>query len=246
MAAGGGGIFPPDVVPIAPDATARRQFSVSRLSGQLIRPDSRERESTSLAEPDAIDPRRFGTFVHAILARIDFSGKRPIGPLCEQIAAGRVVPLAARSAELATEMLERFRDSQRWSEIAAAKTVHRELEFLLAWPPDGADRNGRYLQGFFDCIYHDASGGWHLVDYKTNDVAAAEVLREAERYEMQMLLYALALERAMGQPPVELVLHFLRPGVEHTFAWNADARRRCIELVEQAFVSLVAEATSPD
>ena len=36
-------------------------------------------------------------------------------------------------------MIERFRGSKRWQEIAAAKTVHRELEFLLAWPPDGTE-----------------------------------------------------------------------------------------------------------
>ena len=42
LAASGGGIDPADVGPIPPDATARRQFSVSRLSGKLIRPDARE------------------------------------------------------------------------------------------------------------------------------------------------------------------------------------------------------------
>jgi len=246
LASGGGGIIPPDVGPIAPDAAARRQFSVSRLSGQLIRPDARERELTPLAEPGAIDRRRFGTFVHAVLARIGLGDRQPIGPLCEQIAAEHVLPLAAQSAALAADLLERFRGTKRWSEIAAAKTFHRELEFLLAWPVDrDDDGDGRYLQGFFDCIYQDATDGWHLVDYKTNDVTAEGVPREAERYEMQMLLYAMALERAVGHPPVELVLHFLRPGVEHKFQWNDAARRRCGKLVDEALASLVAEATSP-
>ncbi|MEX2091893.1 MAG: UvrD-helicase domain-containing protein [Pirellulales bacterium] len=234
LAVGGGGIVPPDVGPIDPDPTARRQFSVSRLSGKLIRPDSHEFELTPLVEPDAIDPRTFGTFVHAALQRIDLSHKRPIGPLCEQLAAERVVHHAKQYAELATEMLERFVVTKRWSAIAAAKTVHRELEFLLAWPPGEANRDGRYLQGFLDCLYQDASGGWHLVDYKTNDVTVAEVPRVAQQYEMQMLLYALALERTLGQPPVELALHFLRPGIEHDFAWNDAARQRCIDLVNDA------------
>jgi ATP-dependent helicase/nuclease subunit A len=234
LAAGGGGIIPPDVAPLAPDPTARRQFSVSRLSGKIVRPDSREHESTLLPEPDAIDPRELGTLVHAVLQRIELSGNRPVGTLCEQLASARVVYNAPHYAELATEMLERFVDAPRWSEIAAAKTVRRELEFLLAWPPGEINVDGRYLQGFFDCLYQDASGGWHLVDYKTNEVTAANVARVAPQYEMQMLLYALALERALGRPPVELALHFLRPGVEHAFEWNDAARKRCIALVNDA------------
>ena len=34
-------------------------------------------------------------------------------------------------------MVGRFLASPRAAEIAAAEKVYRELEFLLAWPPDG-------------------------------------------------------------------------------------------------------------
>jgi YD repeat-containing protein len=49
-----------------------------------------------------------------------------------------------------------------------------------------------------------------------------------------MLLYATALEQALGEPPVELVIHFLRPGVEHRFEWNDASRKRCVRLVDDA------------
>src|SRR6185295_5674311 len=102
--------------------------------------------------------------------------------------------------------------------------------------------DGRYLQGYIDCLYQDAAGGWHLVDYKTNDIPTAAVPKAAQQYEMQMVVYALAAERALGQPPVELVLNFLRPGVEHTFPWNDAARRRGIALVNDA---IAAQQSSP-
>lgn len=231
LAGSGGGVIPPDVGPLEPDATARVQYSVSRLSGKLVRPDSRELPWAPILDPEAVDPLTFGTMVHAALQRVPLTGKLAIAPLCEQLATERVLRNSGRAAEDATAMLARFTTSTRWKDITAAKAVHRELEFLLAWPPDAAE--GRYLQGFFDCIYQDAAG-WHLIDYKTNDITAAKVSRESARYEMQMLVYALALERALGEPPVELVLHFLRPGVEHRFPWNDDMRRRCVELVEAA------------
>lgn len=242
QAAGGGGTIPPDVGPLAADASARRQFSVSRLSGRLVRPDSRELDPWSPDKSDAIDPLEFGTYVHEVLARVELSDTTPVAALCEQIAAGRVVPLATGATASAAEMLGRFIASPRWASVIAAKAVHRELEFLIAWPPDGAsgDGDGRYIRGYFDCVYQDAAGNWHLVDYKSNDVAAADVPREAERYEMQLLLYALAMELAMGRPPVELVLHFLRPGAEHTFQWDTAARERCIRLVTAAMNELLS------
>ena len=56
----------------------------------------------------------------------------------------------------------------------------------------------------------------------------------AGEYEMQMLVYALAAERILKCPPVELVLCFLRPGLEYHFVWNAAARQRVVELVNRA------------
>ncbi len=234
LAASGGGTIPPDIGPFAPDLTARRQFSVSRLSGKLVRPDFDEFQPQP-PKPDAIDPLALGTFVHAVLARFDLTGTTPIAALCEQLAAERVVPLDERAVEIAVKMLERFVDSARWSQIAAANTVQRELEFLLAWPSASGPDHHLYVQGFFDCIYQDSSG-WHLVDYKTNDTTPTEAESLAKKYEMQMLLYALAIERAFGQPPVEVVLHFLRPGVEIIFDWNDHSRQRCLQLVSEALL----------
>jgi ATP-dependent exoDNAse (exonuclease V) beta subunit len=70
------------------------------------------------------------------------------------------------------------------------------------------------------------------VDYKTNQVSAAHVPSVGRRYELQMYVYALAAERVLGQSPVELVLYFLEPGVEHAVAWNDEARRRASDLIE--------------
>lgn len=233
LAASGGGTVPLFVGPIAPDLGARRQFSVSRLSGKLIRPDTHEEEYSQLADPEALDALSFGTFVHAVLARMDLHGKGSPRAMCEQIASERVLKQTARAADEATELLKRFGTSARCSQIAAASVVHRELEFLLAWPPGGMARDGRYIQGFFDCVYQDASGGWHLVDYKTNTRA------DAGPYEMQMLLYGLAFEQAVGTPPVELALHFLRTGAERKFEWNNTSRTRAIEMVSDAMRKLV-------
>ena len=143
----------------------------------------------------------------------------------------------ARPDELGepVELLQRFLASPRAAAMSAAKEIYAELEFLLPWPPDLPQRDGRYLQGFLDCLYRDAEDQWHVVDYKTNKQVTPERLAKvAADYEMQMLVYGLAAEQILKRPPAELVLCFLRPGLEYSFGWNAAARRRALELVDQA------------
>jgi ATP-dependent helicase/nuclease subunit A len=244
MAADGQGRQSKYLGPVAPDAGARRQYSFSRLSGQLhahLGGDFSPLDADVSAVPP-LDARGLGTLVHEVLAEVDFARPDDVGDLVrrhadEQPGDGR------QDNHGAAELVGRFLASPRAAEIAAAEKVYRELEFLLAWPPDG-DRaatgvggpqpSGRYLQGFIDCLYCDSAGQWRLVDYKTNRVSADTLPTVAGQYEMQMLVYALAVERILKCPPVELVLCFLRPGLEYHFVWNAAARQRVVELVNRA------------
>jgi ATP-dependent exoDNAse (exonuclease V) beta subunit len=136
--------------------------------------------------------------------------------------------------------------SERAAEFRTARALHRELEFLLAWPPgaEGAPPAGQKnasaplrLQGFIDCLVQDASGDWSVVDFKTNHITTAEVPTVAMQYEPQMMLYALAVEEILGQSPKRLTLHFLHPGVEHNFTWNAAARKNTIAQITAALAS---------
>jgi ATP-dependent exoDNAse (exonuclease V) beta subunit len=235
------------------DAAARRQCSFSRLTGKLHAQPAGGNFSPLDAEASAappLDARGLGTLVHAVLAEIDFA--RP----------GDIARSVRRCAE--QQLLESELGSPRAAEIAAAKEMYRELEFLLAWPPGGCETggrkgdsphlceapfgpfrqmgtvpfspasDGRYLQGFIDCLYCDAAGGWRLVDYKTNRVTADTLAAVAAPYEMQMLVYALAVEQILQRKPEELVLCFLRPGLEYRFSWDAAARQRVVDLVSGA------------
>jgi hypothetical protein len=187
-----------------------------------------------------------------------------VAPLVRRHSERQSIDDAETIAE-ATQLVARFLDSPRARSLAAAQQMHVELEFLLAWPPhpnlldpnlpdanlpDGNPTAGSgqlpgeqssagpdaILQGFIDCLYRDADGDWHLLDYKTNRVTPDEVPRAAAPYEMQMLLYALAAEKVLGQPPATLTLHFLRIGAERQFAWNAAAKKRATEMIGQAIL----------
>jgi ATP-dependent helicase/nuclease subunit A len=237
LAAHGDGVVPRELDRVPVDRTARLQFSFSRLTGQLVRTNAPDGDADNVAtalsaHPEAaIDPLRLGTLVHDVLARVYFGATGTpddVGRWCEHLASQYVLLNAEEAAAAAREMLERFAASPRAKHLAAARTIHREIEFLLAWPPQC------HLHGYIDCLYQDAEGRWQLVDYKTTKATSADVARLAKQYEMQMYVYALAAERALGQPPADLALYFLRPGTEHVFQWNAAARRAATELVQSA------------
>ncbi|HEY3391799.1 MAG TPA: 3'-5' exonuclease, partial [Lacipirellulaceae bacterium] len=78
LAASGKCIIPHvDAIPV--DRAARRQFSFSRLTGQLVRTNGHvpgDDEFSALPPPEAkIDPLRLGALVHDVLGRIDFAAK---------------------------------------------------------------------------------------------------------------------------------------------------------------------------
>ena len=223
--------------PIAPDLSERRQYSFSRLSGRLHVAEEQPLDVELDAERP-LDPRGLGTVVHAVLAAMDF-GKSMDLPALVRVHAERHLADGSRDAGEALAMVERFAASARARELAAAAECHAEIEFLLAWPPDGSGPRKLSVSGTIDRLYRDAAGDWHVLDFKTNRVARGNLTPLAAAYEMQMLLYALATERIVGKAPKSLTLCFLRSGAEHSFQWNAEARDRVVAMVSGA----IAEAS---
>ena len=123
--------------------------------------------------------------------------------------------------------------------MATARLLRREVEFVMPWTRQQSPYEGHYLHGYIDCLYQDAAGHWHLVDYKSNQVTAAGVPVAAEHYAMQMFVYSLACQRALGCAPVESVLCFLKAGAEFRFDWDAQARTELTSQLQLAIDSLL-------
>jgi ATP-dependent helicase/nuclease subunit A len=229
-----------DVVPC--DQAARRRFSVSRLHGALeIAPPEHPATDDGFQTLPANAAIDLGTLVHVTLANLDF---REPPDLASHVLlhADKLGLRQQPQRDEALQMLKRFLDSPRARALRDARQVYSEVEFLLAWPPSSAaanaNRAGRYLQGYLDCLYQDSAGSWHVVDYKTNQVSAGNLAALVETYQLQMLAYGLAAEHALGEPVAGLTLHFLRTGAEHTFPWDDKTRQRAIELIGGAIESL--------
>lgn len=242
-----------EAIPV--DGRARRRFSFSQLTGRLtLELEAVTNESTASAPLDAsesregtarVDGRELGALVHAVLERTDIRRQDGVRELCDFLAPQFSDLAPIELAAQATAMIERFLRSPRATELTASDVIRREVEFLLPWVPAGAGYDGRYLHGYLDCLYQDPQGRWRLLDYKTNRATADNVREVARRYELQMLVYTLACERALGQPLAECTLQLLDAGAEYSFQWDAAERRSGMDRITAAMESLRGGEDAP-
>lgn len=127
-------------------------------------------------------------------------GAAAIGTEVHKLLAGvEVVAPDWESVRLA-QVFERSPLNQR-----ARRAARREHEWGFAFAAGEL-----IVRGAIDLWFEDAQG-LTLVDYKTNQVPQEKVAGRARDYTLQLEIYALALERALGKRPKQAWLYFLRP-----------------------------------
>jgi ATP-dependent helicase/nuclease subunit A len=138
-------------------------------------------EDSDSFEPAELPASELGTEVHAVLA------EKP-----------------GEYGEEALRLARVFRESPLGAQSAAARRIEREWEFIV-------EIEGVFVRGSIDLWFEDAAGGITIVDYKTDEVTAAEARARAHIYKMQLALYAAAIQRELRTRPVRACLHFLKP-----------------------------------
>ena len=169
------------VTDLALFASCPRKYYLSRYLGFEGRPPKSGEAALVSGQPAGLSAGEFGTQVHALLA-------------------GNAVPDPAPDA---LRLAEVFRQSPLARRAARATRVAREFDFLMAL-------DDLVIRGQID-LWFEEGGEVVVVDYKTDDVTAAEAHHRARDYQLQLRLYALALERVAGRAPDRAWLHFLRP-----------------------------------
>jgi CRISPR/Cas system-associated exonuclease Cas4 (RecB family) len=99
--------------------------------------------------------------------------------------------------------VEVFRQSPLGRRAARATRTAREFDFLMAM-------EDLVIRGQVD-LWFEEGGELVVVDYKTDEVTAAEAHHRARDYGLQLRLYARAVESVAGRAPGRACLHFLRP-----------------------------------
>jgi ATP-dependent helicase/nuclease subunit A len=273
--------WPRDTSDLPPLSVTRLEEIDAQLVGQVsYLPDSNRsmtQAGKKLASQDdeavPVDPDQataLGTLVHAVLEQINFGQPANWPTLLEAIARTSKDQVSDDALSSARLMLANLLASPLAKELASAKSLHREVEFVLRVPasssvlvpsppssgervrvrgpngdgtlplesssfsdsqpltiphqpppespphpnplPPKAGDEGTRIVGKIDLLYEDAHGGWHILDYKTNNIAAdASDEKIVAPYELQLGVYAHAVEQWFGEPPCEVSLVMLRP-----------------------------------
>jgi len=237
---------PASLRPIAVAGEAIKRFSVSRLTGELrhasSRPAAVSLDAALRGAKSEVDPRGLGTLVHAILERLRLEGPNPIEQRAQSLAPLHVTRNWRQAASEAESLVQSFVRSARFKQMQSSNRVEREVEFLLRWPPDAPHDSGAYLQGYIDCLMESAAGELIVLDYKTNRIGSEDVSTEAEKYHLQLSVYAMAVEQATGRSPQQLCIHFMRPRQEARLAWDESSRQRAGEMIDRAIAGVREKA----
>ncbi len=147
---------------------------------------------------------RVGRAVHAAIQSLPLdAGSEAIAAVAAAQAVAEAVP--SRSVEIA-ELVAVALGSDAASRARAATSALREVPFAVA---DG----DAVVEGFIDLVVPTATG-LEIIDWKTDDVGAAQVGDRLMGYRVQAGLYAAGLARATGLAVERITYVFLRPGVE--------------------------------
>ncbi len=241
-------IFPRDATDLPVTSVSRLEAIDAELTGISHAP---KLKSTTDFDEDVVDldmKTSLGILVHSVLERVDFRDPATWRELLSSAASQSQDKLADEIVQQAQTMLARFFDSAIAAEIAGAKAIYRELDFLLPWsPPAGrkstpltsAARPAPLVAGIIDLLI-ETDEGWHVLDYKTGDfplhIPDEQFLLP---YELQLGLYAHAVEQWFGVTPQELSLIAFRPQVRRvTYSWSAARWEQIRRRVDRVIASL--------
>ncbi len=223
--------------PVPPDAQAVAELSISRLEEDVAELLGWEQEHAPGDEaPSGEGGARaiqVGQLVHEVLARWDFA-QETAAELPDRLnrAAGLLGLVDSAPLDEAEQILRTFLESPLVESLQQARLLRRELEFLLAWPLEGEPQ--LRFRGFIDCLFQDAQGRWHLVDYKTSTGEKIDLEELAQRYKPQLWLYAQAVAGVLGQEPDTAQVWFLRHGRSIPLQWQAEESQELIRAIDQA------------
>ena len=237
--------FPPSARIFPRDFTELNQVSVSRLEtidaelSGLKHPQQAPRTTPNDNSNIARNPDRevdldmasqLGTIMHGVLERVDLKSPDNWPELLQDFAKQMDNEAYQSVLEQAQTMLSRFFASPLAAELAAARSIYREIDFVLPWPlPQNSPQrtvsasivHAPQINGIIDLLI-ETEKGWQILDYKTGNFpqqTPAEKLLAP--YELQLGLYARAVEQWFGVMPQELSLITFRPEVRRiTLAWS--------------------------
>ena len=186
-----------------------------------VREVSAEDDEDPLSQVVAPKPVDVGLAVHRYLEQVDY-GNAHSGA---EIAGALERFDLASGAEGAAEHVAAWLAADEAKRISLAET-EREVPFTVKLSDGG---NDLYLSGAIDLLVELPNGGHWLIDYKHARRG------DTEAYELQLRLYALALQKALGRPPRRTsIVYLLGPEIVDVEAGETNLKDLEKEIIAEA------------
>lgn len=199
------------VSPSSDGATDMNVFAKIKLPG-LVKPkettdfrfEDTEASGASLVMRQR-DGRPFGRALHGIMDLIIQYGAVPEAELLTEFINSKAVE--ENALEFLGDLERRVKlllTSEVVLEALASDERYPELHLAITDPDDDI----KVAEGFADLVYKSPTGGYVLVDYKTDKEVLGEQLLH---YSQQLGAYAIILEALTGQKPERILLLHAKP-----------------------------------
>jgi ATP-dependent helicase/nuclease subunit A len=187
-------------------SVASGQWSEEKSLEKFIyrRPDFMQKKKISGAE--------FGSLMHKVMQSLNLSGDLSAKGIVAQIEelARREIISKEHAKLIKAERIAKFFESELGQRLLTAQEYYRELPFsrLIDAQRFFHVDEKIFIQGIIDLLFKDSAGKWILLDYKTD----RDSENIGERYQIQIELYAAAIEALLKIKVAEKYLYLLNGG----------------------------------
>ena len=192
-------------------------------------PHSVEDEDENRLNDDEIPGQELGNVVHHIFKKYDFPEDNLNEYINKELSA-YALDINQKSIDLVANWVTSFYKSDIGKEVISSKRYKREKSFIF-------DYRHNLIRGQIDLFYFNKKGLLKIIDYKTNDITIDDIPEKVKLYQLQMQLYARALETIYGKKVDETILYFLVPDKSVVIDTTEDACRELDSTLDNFFVA---------
>ena len=168
-----------------------------------IEPDYTEGEDGSNLKDDELPGHELGNIVHRVFKNYHFPEDNLKEYIKKELSVFRL-DTNQDSIDRVANWVNSFYNSDIGKEIVSGKQHKRETSFIFNY-------RHNLIRGQIDLFYFNNEGLLKIIDYKANDITIDDIPEEVQYYQLQMQLYARALETIYDKKVDETILYFLVP-----------------------------------
>ncbi len=195
----------------------------------MAEPHSVKDEDENRLNDDEIPGHELGNIVHRVFSKYDFP-EEGLNEYIKKELSSYSLDINQKSIDLVTSWVSSFYNSDIGKEVLSSKWYKRERSFIFNY-------QNNLIRGQIDLFCFSEDGLIKIIDYKANNITTDEIPEKVKLYQLQMQLYARALEAIYEKRVDETVLYFLVPNEYVVIDTTGEACRELDTILDNFFAA---------